>query len=653
MWHEARKQERKLRGMMVDYKRRAERRREYYEKIKLDPTQFIRLHGRPCKINLDPSVAMAAEGPGTMMPWQGDTTNLIDRFDVRAHLDYIPEYKPSPFQEPDVEEKKCNYERYRTLVQNEFTGMTEEQVLYQIHLDDLYGAEKKKNEEKERLAKERASIGFVYEDSTSAIEDQGGGNGKDANNGDQDQDDEDDDDDDHDEIDSDIDIDVDLDVDSLTEEQTSEVNSFGVNYGMDPSEYVRQLKKDKEEIEALRRAREEEEEKAMYSGRKSRRERRALIEKRLKGRKISPPSYARRDSPTYQPYRHSASKSSSRSRSRTPENVGKMEFITSFGDEEEEAKTSAAVIGPVNRPQSKQHQERVSDSRHKSRRRRDSSSSSSSSRSSSSGSSYSSRSRSRSRSRGRYRRYSRSRSRDSRDRYSHHQRDRYNYPRRPYRRSSRSRSGDRYRRSRSPIRRYSRHYSSSSSSRSRSRSRDRYEHSRSHNQYHRERSDRRYDDSGGRSSRDQDTPLKKKEDVTAKLKVSESSVGKASNVSASVNASAATKPKLTPQERLKKRMQLALNKQHKADKKKEQLKTVEKEQERMERDDELREIARKIRRREREKRDQEDEFIVHRSRSRSPSPKRGWTSDRHPRDVTPRRRYRSRSRSRTPPRYRY
>jgi hypothetical protein len=32
MWHEARKQEKKIRGMIVDYKRRAERRREFYEK---------------------------------------------------------------------------------------------------------------------------------------------------------------------------------------------------------------------------------------------------------------------------------------------------------------------------------------------------------------------------------------------------------------------------------------------------------------------------------------------------------------------------------------------------------------------------------------------------------------------------------------------
>lgn len=33
MWHEARRQERKIRGMLVDYRKRAERRRDFYEKI--------------------------------------------------------------------------------------------------------------------------------------------------------------------------------------------------------------------------------------------------------------------------------------------------------------------------------------------------------------------------------------------------------------------------------------------------------------------------------------------------------------------------------------------------------------------------------------------------------------------------------------------
>lgn len=72
----------------------------------------------------------------------------------------------------------------------------------------------------------------------------------------------------------------------------------------------------------------------MYSGRKSRRERRALREKKLAGRKItSPPSYAARDSPTYTPMRHSTSKS----RSRSPPDAGKIMFITSFGDEGSDA----------------------------------------------------------------------------------------------------------------------------------------------------------------------------------------------------------------------------------------------------------------------------------------------------------------------------
>lgn len=33
MWHEARKQEKKIRGMIVDYRKRADRRKEFYERI--------------------------------------------------------------------------------------------------------------------------------------------------------------------------------------------------------------------------------------------------------------------------------------------------------------------------------------------------------------------------------------------------------------------------------------------------------------------------------------------------------------------------------------------------------------------------------------------------------------------------------------------
>lgn len=54
---------------------------------------------------------------------------------------------------------------------------------------------------------------------------------------------------------------------------------------------------------------------------------RAHREKRLANRKISPPSYAARMSPTYPSFRDSKSAS----KSPTPENTGKITYITSFG----------------------------------------------------------------------------------------------------------------------------------------------------------------------------------------------------------------------------------------------------------------------------------------------------------------------------------
>ncbi|XP_074075414.1 CLK4-associating serine/arginine rich protein isoform X3 [Macrotis lagotis] len=287
-----------------------------------------------------------AEPSGPLrMPWQGDTNTMIDRFDVRAHLDYIPEYTPpllttiSPEQESD--ERKCNYERYRGLVQNDFAGISEEQCLYQIYIDELYGGLQKPNEEeKKKLAEKKASIGYTYEDSTVAEvekamekpEDEESPGEEESNS-------------DEDEVIPDIDVEV--DVDELNQEQVADLNKQATTYGMADGDFVRMLRKDKEEAEAIKHAKALEEEKAMYSGRRSRRQRREFREKRLKGRKISPPSYARRDSPTYDPYKRSPSESSSESRSRsrspTPGREEKITFITSFGGSDEEAAAAAAA----------------------------------------------------------------------------------------------------------------------------------------------------------------------------------------------------------------------------------------------------------------------------------------------------------------------
>uniref|UniRef100_A0A1E1XRP2 Putative splicing factor arginine/serine-rich n=1 Tax=Amblyomma sculptum TaxID=1581419 RepID=A0A1E1XRP2_AMBSC len=344
MWHEARKQERKIRGMLVDLKKRAERRKEFYERIKQDPAQFLQLHGRRCKIHIDLAIAQAADSPATMMPWQGNRDVMIDRFDVRAHLDMIPDYKPSDdvpvlSEEQKEEERQINYERYRTLVQNDFLGVSEDKFLHQIFLEERYGPVGKPigttEEEKKKLAEKKVAIGYVYEDSTPTPST--------SSNQNEEQEEEEDKEDL-----SDIDLDVTVDVNQLNIDQAREMNDHSHAYGMEATDFISYLHLDKEEQERLKQARELEEEKAMYSGRKSRRERRALREKKLKNRKVtSPPSYAARASPTYKPFR---AQSSSRSRSRSPPNMGEVTFITSFGgdgsdDDDGAAKKSNSRTG--------------------------------------------------------------------------------------------------------------------------------------------------------------------------------------------------------------------------------------------------------------------------------------------------------------------
>ncbi|XP_069602931.1 CLK4-associating serine/arginine rich protein isoform X1 [Ranitomeya imitator] len=624
MWHEARKHERKLRGMMVDYKKRAERRREYYEKIKKDPAQFLQVHGRFCKIHLDSAVALAAESPVNMMPWQGDPNNMIDRFDVRAHLDYIPEYKPpllttiSPEQEAD--DRKCNYERYRGLVQNDFAGISEEQCLYQIYIDELYGGlQRPGDDEKKRLAEKKASIGYTYDDSTVA--DLGSSDKEDEDSDDESKSDED-------EVIPDIDVEV--DVDDITEEQVADLNKQATTYGMAEGDFVRMLRKDKEESEAIKHAKALEEEKAMYSGRRSRRQRREFREKRLKGRKISPPSYARRDSPTYDPYRRSQSETSSASRSRSP-SQGREEaitFITSFGGSEDESASGPAAQTPAtsgNKRAPHSQAPGTSSGRKEASRRRSSSSSSSSSSTTSSSSRTTSRSRSRSRSSSRSRRDSRRRRSTSRSRSRWYSRS----PARRYSGGGGIRDSRKYSRSRSPDR--DRYYGGRRRSRSRSRSLDRYG---------------RGGKTSGRSQESSQSSISRSpspnREKGARRTISPAVGERLKRPELAVSReSGAAKAKLTPQEKLKLRMQKALNKQYKADKKAAQEKIIQQEHERQEREDELRAMARKIRMKERERRERErDEWERHYTRSRSPSP-------RHSRDYSSSKR-RSRSRSRSP-----
>ncbi|CAD6993727.1 unnamed protein product [Ceratitis capitata] len=134
------------------------------------------------------------------------------------------------------------------------------------------------------------------------------------------------------ESDSDMDMDVSIDISKLDTAQAHELNACGRNYGMVSNDFYSYLTKDADEAEALRIAREEEQEKMLLSGRKSRRERRAQKERRIACRPFSPPSYAAKEDIGGK--KDKDEESESRSPSPDP-NAGKITYITSFGGEDE------------------------------------------------------------------------------------------------------------------------------------------------------------------------------------------------------------------------------------------------------------------------------------------------------------------------------
>lgn len=291
------------------------------------------------------------------VPWQGQQDNLIDRFDVRAHLDYIaPVTKASSDAaagdaadaELSVEERQLNYERYRILAQNDFLNVSEDKFLHQLYLEEQFGANAQLEAERNLGKKKQkstggATIGYSYDDTgetaaSIAIGPQpfssgGGGSATSsgaaaAASGDKQQQP-----DNSDDSDSDMDMDVSIDIGKLDTAQAHELNACGRNYGMKSNDFFSHLTKDADEADALRIAREEEQEKMLLSGRKSRRERRAQKERRIANRPFSPPSYAAKEDQG----KNKDKDEESESRSPSPAEGGgeKITYITSFGGEDE------------------------------------------------------------------------------------------------------------------------------------------------------------------------------------------------------------------------------------------------------------------------------------------------------------------------------
>ncbi|KAI8343357.1 alternative splicing regulator-domain-containing protein [Chlamydoabsidia padenii] len=121
MWQEAKANDKKIKEVMADHKKRAERRRAYYNSKIGDPRQLLRIIGSNVKLYPNGEQYYFHENMNNLMPWQGDTTIRIDRFDGRSLLDFIP---PSTLghtgtiDDEDFDDREeLNFERYRDLVE--------------------------------------------------------------------------------------------------------------------------------------------------------------------------------------------------------------------------------------------------------------------------------------------------------------------------------------------------------------------------------------------------------------------------------------------------------------------------------------------------------------------------------------------------------
>lgn len=273
MWHEARKQEKFIRNVMVDVKKRAERRKDFYEKIKLDPIRFLRLYGTKSKISIDPEIAVAAENPNTLMTWMGDNKTIIDRFDGRANLDgfSVKSDAQSCDRDEKLHERMCNYERYRCLVHNQYAKISELNALNRIELAEKYGEDIQKIEKKQSKKKpaEKAAIGYVYSDSDYVHNPSESDNDSDSQDS---------------EPDLEMDLDIEMNINHLHFLQQKELVKMSQQYGMRGNDYLKLMKLDKTQEEDLRTAKILEEQKAQFHGRKSRRERKIFKEQRLRER---------------------------------------------------------------------------------------------------------------------------------------------------------------------------------------------------------------------------------------------------------------------------------------------------------------------------------------------------------------------------------
>ena len=332
MWQEARKNEKKIRSLMVDHKKRVERKKDFYERIRRDPVEFLQVHASAVRIHIDSAISAAAEN--CLMPWRGDKSNMIDRFDARAHLEDIPSTEQSEPAAPAVSsgksassagsssrpESRINYERWKNLIHYEFSGASENKVLHQIFLEErdvtaLVHPQSKYQQQQNHAIKKKAdtkkaAIGYNYDSHAavpvSRVEESSSGE------------------------DSDVEPAKDppsLDMHACPSEQVLKINSIAQKYFIHGDDFVKFMEEDKCEAERIQLAKDIENEKSLFAGRKSRRERKALKDRRMLIVRSTSAAHECEKAKTTSIESDSSSSESDHRQKRST----KTEFITSFG----------------------------------------------------------------------------------------------------------------------------------------------------------------------------------------------------------------------------------------------------------------------------------------------------------------------------------
>ena len=204
--------------------------------------------------------------------------------------------------------------------------MTEDKFLKTLELEEKFGENtyqsataKEKAKEEKKKSVNKAAIGFVYNDSTGGMP---------ASKHDEELDD----DDDEDEEEEEEDFDLTVDVMNLGPDQQEDINKIGKEYDLGSRHFFRFLVKEEEEKEEQRIARDAYAKKPPAKDEMGRKKRRSRTNVRvLTKSEMRRPAYAQRTG-SESPGSRTASESSE---SDFEPGEEKVEFITSFGGEEE------------------------------------------------------------------------------------------------------------------------------------------------------------------------------------------------------------------------------------------------------------------------------------------------------------------------------